>query len=159
MKLEKKQLIMFLIRAIGLIAFASLYAIGGSGDFFGGSLSIRRWLAPAILAAVGFGVSLDWRMLAAYPLMGLALTLPYGADGTWEKVLLRAFFGLACGLAYNLPNLLHKRWILSGFGFALAILASVVLGVYNPMPDAILEQAGIALLIGFTFIFGARKMR
>jgi hypothetical protein len=82
MKPEQKQTLLFVVRGLGLLAFATLYAIGGSGDFWGGSLSVRRWLAPAILALCGFGVTFDWRMLAAYPLMGAALTLPYGADTT-----------------------------------------------------------------------------
>jgi uncharacterized MnhB-related membrane protein len=71
--------------------------------------------------------------------------------------MLRGVFGLACAVAYNLPNLLHKRWLIAGFGAVLAILASVLLGVWNPMPDAIIEQGSIGLLIGFTYIFGAKK--
>lgn len=159
MRTEQKQSVLFLVRSFGLVVFASLYAIGGSGDFFGGELWLRRWLAPAVLAAVAFLVSWDWRMLAAYPLMGLALTLPYGADETWQKWLLRGLFGLSCALAYNIPNLLNRRWVLSGFGAVLAVVASVILGVYNPMPDAIIEQGCIGLLIGFTYIFGAKTMK
>lgn len=157
MKIEQKQLIIFLIKVLGLAVFSSLYAIGGSGDFWGGQLWIRRWLAPALLSGVAFGISLDWRALAAYPLMCGALTLPYGADVTWQKILLRYAFGLACGIAYNMPNLLNKRWLMAGYGFALAMSASVLLGVWNPSANAIEEQACIAILIGFTYIFGMKK--
>jgi hypothetical protein len=156
-KKEQKQLLFFVIRALGLLAFASLYAIGGSGDFWGGELWIRRWLAPFLLAGVGFGVSLDWRMLAAYPVMGAALTLPYGADVEWQKWLLRGLFGLACGIAFNIPNFLNKRWVLAGYGIALGVTASILLGVFNLTPDAVIEQGCIGLLLGFTYIFGAKK--
>lgn len=157
MKNEQKQLLFFIARAMALVAFAILYSIGGSGDFFGGVLTIRRWIAPAILVGVGFWVSLDWRMLVAYPFMGAALTLPYGADETWAKIGLRAVFGLACAVAYNIPHLLNRRWIMACFGAFLALLASVMLGVWNPTPDAMVEQGCIGLLIGFSYIFGAKR--
>lgn len=157
MEKEQKQTLIFALKALALVAFAVLYAIGGSGDFFGGNLSIRRWLATAILALAAFLFSFDWRFLAAYPLMGAALTLPYGAESMAGKLVLRALFGLACALAYNLPFLLRKQWLWACFGAVLAILASVLLGVWNPAPDAITEQGIIGLLIGLTFIFGANK--
>jgi hypothetical protein len=104
-----------------------------------------------------FLFSFDWRFLVAYPLMGAAMCLPYGADTTWEKILLRGLFGLACAIAFNLPYALRKQWLWLMLGCILSILGSIYLGVLNPAPDAITEQGFIALLIGATYILGAKR--
>ena len=154
MKTEQKQLVVFALKILILLAFACLYAIGGSQDFWGGQLWIRRWMAPLFLTACAFIWTKDWRYLIVYPLIGAALTLPYGADDIGHKMLLRLSFGLALGLGFNAVNLLKQKWILSGYGIFIGIVTSVVLGVWNPTPNAITEQGTIALVLGLTYIVG-----
>jgi hypothetical protein len=154
---EKKQLIDFLIRCMVLIVFCALYAIGGSGDFWGGQLWIRRWLAPFIICAFGAVITRgDWRSYAFYPFMAGALCLPYGADVLWLKICLRALFGLTAGLTFNSYNFLTHRVSLFIFGVLIAILGSIILGVWNPVPNAIIEQGLIALCISLTYVFSVR---
>lgn len=157
MKLEQKQLIGFIGRCAVLIVFSSLYAIGGSGDFFGGELWIRRWLAPAFLCAWAAIVARDWRPLVLFPLMGLSLTLPYGADQLWQKIFLRGGFGLAAGLAFSSYNIWCKRFSLVVLGVIISVCGSIALGVWNQTPNPMIEQGAIGAAISFAFIFGVRK--
>lgn len=146
---ERKQLWMIL-EAVGIcVIFASLYAIGGSGDFFGGQKWIRRFLAPGIFCIWAFIRSgLDWRyLLQIGPMMG-ALCLPYGSDTLFGKTVLRGLFGLANGTASSIANGLHKRWLLSGFQVVLVTSVSIVFGVWNPL-FAMPEQ----FVIGFIIVF------
>lgn len=157
MKKEQKQLLIFLAQMSILVVFACLYSIGGSEDFWGGQKWVRRWLATAILSGAAFAISKDWRHLAVYPLISAALTIPYGADNLWEKIGLRALFGVACAFAYNLVNILRGEWRLALFGATLCTWASIYLGVFNPTPNAIIEQGAIAMMVGFTYIIGTTK--
>lgn len=155
MKVEQEQLMVFLGKMSLLIIFAALYAIGGSGDFWGGQLWIRRWLGTFLLSLVAYFVSgRDWRYLVAFPLIAGSLTLPYGSDILGEKIALRAMCGAAAGLAFNAVNLSYKRWVLAAYGFGICVVTSVVLGVFNPTPDAIVEQGSIAMIFGFTYMIG-----
>lgn len=155
MKIEQKQLAVFMLKIFILAVFAAMYAAGGSQDFWGGQLWIRRWMATCLLSLVVCELTKDWKYLLAFPLMAGAMTLPYGADLTMQKILLRAVFGITCGLAFNVPNLLNKRWILAVYGIAISGMTSIILGVFNPTPNAIEEQASIAIAFGFTYIIGA----
>lgn len=157
MKPEQKQILIFILKILMLLGFAVLYAIGGSGDFFGGQLWIRRWLAPFLLSGAAYGLTRDWKYLVAFPIIAGSLTLPYGADAMGAKVLLRFLFGAAVGLAFNGPNLFNKKWALSGYGLLIGILTSIILGVLNPASNAIEEQGAIALILGFTYILGLQN--
>lgn len=158
MKIEQKQLLGFLGKCAILIIFAALYAIGGSGDFWGGQKWIRRFLAPAILCLYGVIVSRgDWRSYAFYPLMAGALTLPYGADAFWMKFLLRGVDGIAYGVAFNLYNYFNYRFIVAIYGCILTVAASIVFGVFNPWPNPIIEQGLIGICICLTYVFNVRK--
>lgn len=157
MKKEQKQLICFLLRMLVLLVFASLYAIGGSEDFWGGEKWIRRFLAPAVLCGFGLVVSKDWLYLLSYFVTFGALTLPYGADDTWTKVLLRLMCGLAVSAAINFPLLVRKNYPIVILGFVCGVIGSVLLGVWNPTPDAMIEQGSIAFLFGFAMVIGVNR--
>lgn len=147
---ERKQLWGILEAAIICIIFAACWAIGGSGDFWGGQKWIRRFLGPAILCGWSFFRSgWDWRYLVQMPFMMGASTLPYGADNTATKWLLRGLFGAANGIAANVANAWQGRWLISGFSFVLIIATSIAFGVYNPLPNAMVEQFVIGFMIAF----------
>lgn len=154
---ERKQMLLILEAAVICIIFASCWAIGGSGDFWGGQKWIRRFLGPAILAGWAFLRSgLDWRYLVQMPLMMGASTLPYGADDTFTKWLLRGLFGVANGAAANTANMLNKKWLISGFSFVLIIGTSIVFGVYNPL-EAMWEQFTIGFMIAFFVAISVKR--
>lgn len=157
MKKEQRQLICFILRMLVLIAFASLYAIGGSEDFWGGEKWIRRFLAPLVLCGFGLVVSRDWLYGLSYFATFGALTLPYGADSTWEKVLLRMLCGIAVSAALNFPFLIRKNYPMVILSFILGTSGSIILGVWNPTPDAMIEQGSIAFLFGFALAVGVNR--
>ena len=158
MKIEQKQLVGFIGRGIIVLAFSSLYAIGGSGDFWDGQLWIRRWLATFLLCAWGFWLSRDWRSAIFFPLMAGAMTLPYGEDVLIWKILWRGLFGFAAGCAFNLNNVFSvKRSELAIFGVILATMGSITFGAFNPFQDAMIEQGAIGICICLTYVLGIKS--
>lgn len=148
--MNERRKLWFILEAFAVCGiFGAFWAIGGSGEFWGGQKWIRRFLAPALLCLWAFMRSgFDWRYLIQMPLMMGASTLPYGADDTATKWLLRGLFGVANGAAANTANLLRKRWLISGFSFVLIVASSIAFGVYNPL-DAMGEQFLIGAFISF----------
>lgn len=155
---ERKQLCFIIEAAVVCIIFGALWAVGGSGEFWGGQKWLRRFLGPGLLCLWAFLRSgMDWRYLIQMPLMMGASTLPYGADDLGTKWLLRGLFGVANGVGANVANLLHKRWLISGFSFVLIIATSIAFGVYNPV-DAVTEQFIIGFMVAlFTTVSLRRK--
>lgn len=146
MKTEQKQLLFVLEKALVCVIFASLYTMGGSGDF-GGYKWLRRFLAPGLYCLWAFLRSFDWRYLASMPLMMGALTLPYGAEETGLKIWLRGVFGSANATATSIPQLLHKQFILPLMHLIIVMTASIGGGVFNQFPNAMVEQFIIGLAI------------
>jgi hypothetical protein len=156
MKTEQKQLRDILIKVAVVVVFASLYAAGGSGDF-GGLKWLRRFLAPAIMVG-----AMCWTAKSLWPLVQLpfcwgALSLPYGADSTIGKVLLRASFGAANGVASSGLNLIRRKWLLAGLQTVLCVATSVVLGVWGGTGNAMVEQFLIGFMIAFLPVMTANK--
>ena len=146
---ERKQLWFILEAFVVCGIFGALWAVGGSGDFWDGQKWIRRFLGPGLLCLWAFIRSgLNWRYLVQMPVMMAASTLPYGADDTLTKWLMRGLFGAANGLGANVANLWMKRWLISGFSFVLIVGSSIAFGVYNPLP-AMAEQFLIGVFISF----------
>lgn len=157
MKQEQKESLEWAVRFIVLGVFCLLYAIAGSGDFWGGQLWLRRWLAPFILCAAGAILSKgDWRSFAFYPIMAASLCLPYGADVLWQKIGLRALCGFAAGISFNLYNFYNYRIVSALTGVLFAFWGSIIFGVFNPWPNAIIEQALIGACYAMTYIFSVR---
>lgn len=158
MKTEQKQLLGFLGRLAILGGFCAFYAAGGSQDFWGGQLWIRRWLATFLLCVWGAIVTRgDWRSWAFFPAIAGALTLPYGADALWIKILLRGSCGLAAGVSFNFYNFFNKRLSLAIFGIILSIVGSIFFGAFNPWSNAIIEQGLIALCYALPYVFSVQK--
>lgn len=149
MKTEQKQLLRMIEPLIICAVFAALYAIGGSGEFWGGQKWIRRFLAPGIFCIWAFlRGGFDWRYFLQLPFMIGALTLPYDADDTVAKILLRSASGAANGVSTSIRYAMLKKWALAIVQIIICIAVSVGLGVWNQTPNAMTEQA----LIGFVMI-------
>lgn len=156
MKIEQRQALHVVIKFLIVLVFAFLYMAGGSGDF-GGLKWLRRFLAPAILCLSMFAYSRDWRCLVQMPLMMGALCLPYGADTTSAKIFLRGIFGLANGTASATVCFLRRSWLIAGMQVLVVTTASIVLGAFNPTPNAMTEQFWIGAVIALAPMMMAGK--
>lgn len=140
---EQKNLRDGLIKLVVSCIFAYCYSLGGDGH-----LIVRRFIGPPILVSAMLWYSRDWRSLICLTSMG-ALTLGYGADVLWLKILKRFYCGLTAGITLSAANILNKQLILSVFQCVLAVSASIIFGAFNPFHDARIEE----LVIGFFYAF------
>lgn len=135
------------LKSCMVILCAALYALGGLTGY---PLWLRRFLMPSVLTLSMYYWSRDPKVFLNLPFMFGSLSLGYGADFTWLKILRRLSFGAANGLSFNIRNLLNKNWLWSGFHACLVIGGCVVLGVFNPLPNARTEEFVIGLLMATT---------
>jgi hypothetical protein len=135
------------VRIFVVLGFCFLYVLGGramKGLF-------RRLLGSAWLTVGTIGLSLvtgsfKWWLLLAPSLYFAALSVGYGADSFLTKVARRAVFGAflgACSLIFAAST---GCWGLAGFQIALAAFGAVALGAFNPVGNAVGEEALISLL-------------
>jgi len=139
---EKKLQIRLILKLLVVVIFASLYAWGGMEMKW-----LRRFLAPAILCLSAFGFSKDWRYLVQMPCMFITLSLGYGGDNLWYKILRRGIFGFANGVSSSVVNIWKKVWLVVGFQIALLTSAYIVFGVWNPLPSARAEETLLGALV------------
>jgi len=151
---ERKQVVNAIIKVWIAFIFALLYCLAGSEEF-GGLKWLRRFVAPTILCGGIFYFSKDWRALVSLPVMFLSLSLGYGSDIELWKVIKRGIYGLANGISSSGKNILNKKWLLAGFQVALLISAYICFGVWNPFPDARVEEFFLGFLIAFIPIMSA----
>lgn len=128
-----------------LIIFATLYSLGGLSGF---GKELRRFVAPFVLCGGMFFYTKDWRVLVQYPFMCLSLSIGYGADATWIKILKRLSYGSANGLTFNIKNLWDKKWLWSIFHVVTVVFSYIMLGVWNMLPSARAEEFVLALILG-----------
>jgi len=153
---ERRQVRDWAIKIGVCFLFAFCYSAGGSEDF-GGLKILRRFLGPLILSA-GMGYfSRDWRSLPMILLMPFSLSLGYGGDLEWLKILKRGVYGLANGVSSGCYDLLNKRWLLAGFQTLLLIAAYISFGVYNPFDNARIEEGTLGFLVAFIPMMSARR--
>lgn len=133
------------MRLFAVLVFSTLYVIGGREHKW-----IRRFIAPlffvGILALVSYFVQSQYWRLA--PLAGLPIVLSLGytdKDGFgfgWARRLIYGTLfggiGLAMGFMYGL-------WYIGLWQMLMAILASMILGLLNPL-EAVNEEALISTL-------------
>lgn len=153
---ERKQVRDFFIRLAICAAFSFLYSAGGSSDF-GGHKWLRRFLAPTILCGGMFYFSYSWKSIVGLPLMFGSLSLGYGSDIEIWKIIKRGIYGIANGLSSSIDNMLNKRMILAIFQPIMLIAAYIAFGVYNPFPNARIEEGVLGFLIAFIPMMSVRR--
>ena len=153
--MEKNQLKDFILRIIACLIFAVLYSAGGSEEFQG--LWLRRYLAPTLLSGALFYFTLDWRYLVGLPMCFGSLSLGYGSDYEIFKIIKRGLFGIANDISFSVGNLLNKKYGVSIFHILSLPVASIYFGVYNPFPNAMIEQGVIGFLICFVPVMAAKR--
>ncbi len=141
---EKKQQYIALFKLLTAVAFAFLYSWGGMEH-----KELRRYIAPMLLTLSMFGWARDWRVFIQLPFMFASLSLGYGALGLVAKIIKRGLYGLANGITSSGYNLTKRKWLLAGFQAALLTAAYIVFGVWNPFPNARVEEMTLGFLIAF----------
>ncbi len=152
MNLEKKQQLLILVKLIAIVTCAFLYAWGGMEFKW-----LRRFLAPAIATATIVSFTRDWRSLLVYPFMCLGLTVGYGGSTLTEKILMRTMFGVVNGITSNMWNVWKKRWLLIVYQLVLVTGSYVIVGVWNPLNSARIEETLLGLIIFTIPILSAQK--
>ena len=153
---EKREILKTAGRFAIVFLFALAYSIGGTEDM--GGKWIRRYLGPAILCLGMFAYSRSWKSLIQAPVMMITLSMGYGADAEWLKIVKRAVWGACNGLSSGFNNILDKRWILVIFHMVLIIGACVAFGVYNPFFSARIEEFCIGVFIAIIPIMSAKRI-
>lgn len=135
------------MKVLAIAVFALCYWWGGRKQKW-----VRRYLGAFLFGGVVivFSVvqqSFSW-WLCAYPFcLSLALTLGYGGDAVREKIRRRFIYGLVVGLSAAPVAIVNGAWLLWGCQIVLCILASVMLGFFNPFFSAVDEENVIAVLM------------
>lgn len=150
--LDKKKQFSVFLRFLFVFAFSALYAWGGMEFKW-----LRRYLAPTVLCGGIYWFSKDWKAFLSLPLLFGSLSLGYGADETWLKIIKRAVYGFANGTASSVRWFFNKQFLLAGFQCVLLISAYVCFGVWNPLGDARAEEFLLGCLIALIPMMAAKE--
>jgi len=142
MDTEKKLQLRIFLKLLVIIVFAGLYAWGGLEYKW-----LRRFLAPAVLCGAMFGFTKNWKTLIQFPFMVVSLSMGYGAESLWDRILRRGLFGLSNGASSSVYNILNKKWLLVGIQVVLLVGLYIAVGVWNPFPSARAEESFLGLMI------------
>lgn len=146
------------LQVLVVAVFSFLYSSGGiSGKWK------RRFVAPAVLtvAIVGFSIwqgTFSWIYLISFPLIIGALTLPYGAETTQEKIIKRALYALALATAVLPIAIGSHQWLLYWLHCFMILIVVIVLGVMNPLL-ARFEETLIGVFVALIPIFMIGKKK
>lgn len=154
---EKVQFRNACIKLVLISLCALLYCLGGAE--FGWGKWLRRIVMPLVMGGSIFWFSRDWKSLLIMPITGIGLCLGYGSDIVWIKVIKRIYCGLVLGVGSSTSDWLNKRFIWATLQTSLVTLAMVILGVFNPLPDARLEELAIGFSIAFLPILNAHPKK
>jgi len=133
-----------IVKVVICLVYAWLYASGGIAGKWK-----RRFIAPGILvgAICLFSVlngTFNWWYLTTLPALIGALTLPYGADETKEKIVKRFICALALIVAPISLFIINGAWAGLAIHAGLCLCSHIILGVINPF-NARIEETLIAL--------------
>ena len=131
----------------GFLAFVAnvCYMLGGTEGF---GKFWRRFIGAFVLALAASAVAIllhcwQWQYLLVLPCLILGFSLGYGGDTTIVKVLKRLCFAFGVLSSLGIMLWIHQfsfySWIVFSSAFLVA-LASVILGVINPLNNARIEE-------------------
>lgn len=152
---ERREILKTAGRFAIVFLFALCYCIGGTEDM--GGKWIRRYLGPVILCLGMFAYSRSWKSLVQAPLMMITLSMGYGGtDLEWLKIVKRGVWGALNGLSSGFCKILEKRfWLPIAQGIILSGVC-ILLGVYNVLPNARVEEFTIGVFIALLPMMSAR---
>lgn len=149
---ERKIQIQVVVKMILAVFCASLYAWGGMEGKW-----LRRFCAPSICAGAVWYYTRNVKSLLMAPFLGIASSLGYGADETVWKVIKRLYVGLAFGLSANIYNIMIRNWMVCGYVAGIIVTGFILMGVWNPLPDARHEESFLGLMIYAPPLLSAKK--
>lgn len=154
---ERKQQLLVLVRCVFVIGFGILFSWGGIENKW-----LRRFIAPSELSLGMFLFSRDWRVFLQTPLMMITLSLGYGSDVFWIKVTKRLIWGVSNGISSSGHSILtaldnSHLWVLVVLQNIFVISSVVILGVFNPLPNARIEEFSIGCLIALLPMMSVRR--
>jgi hypothetical protein len=152
---EKQQFRDVLIKVALVVLCATLYCLGGAD--FGPGKWVRRFGMPLVLSGSIFWFSRDWRAIITLPMTILGTSLGYGADETFLKIVKRLYCGVALGVGSSMADLLNKRFLIAVFQAITVTATMIVLGVWNVLPNARIEEFCIGFVICLFPIMSARR--
>lgn len=134
------------LKFIWISFFAFFYSLGGTAGY---GKWLRRfcgsaWIGIGVYGFSAWTNSFHWWYLF-YPILLMGgLHLGYGADEIFRKIIRRAIYGIALGIA-AIPLVFGSGlWMLFYCHVVLCVATSVVLGVFNPTKSARDEESLIA---------------
>ena len=151
---EKKALKNSLLKLFIVCLFAILYCLGGTEGY---DKVLRRFIAPTVLCGGMFYFSRDWKSLIQLPFMFFSLALGYGATTEFWKIIRRGIFGIANGITSSGYNILNKKFLLVGTQLILVPGLYIVMGVYNPLASARVEELLLGLTIPLIPLFSIKE--
>lgn len=137
-----------ILKVLLVTIFAGLYGFGGISNKW-----LRRYVAPVVWGAGITGLTLwtdtfnGWYWLCV-PLLFGALSLGYGADTTWEKIVKRTIAGAAAACSFIPLFVVTGAYTLLFLHILVCVATSVVAGVWNQTSSARTEET----LIGAMYV-------
>lgn len=131
------------MRLFAVLVFSTLYVIGGRQGKW-----VRRWLAPILFLGVciliTYFVETSYWKLA--PLCAMPIVLSFGySNNDGKGWIRRLIYGLSFGAIGLGMSFMCGCWPLGMIHMIVAVMASMVLGLMNPIP-AVNEEATISIL-------------
>ena len=141
---EKQQMVDVTVKTLFVVLLAFLYQYGGFEMKW-----LRRYLAPFIWCVAGAVYTKSWKTLPQMVFMFASLSIGYGGDLLWTKIGKRALYGMANGISSSGNNLFNSKWLLVATQIILLIGLYIVMGVWNPLPNARIEEFFLGFMIFF----------
>lgn len=142
------------IRLFAVIVYCLAYVISGRG----GPKWIRRWLGPALFALLCWIVAMFLKasLIGLTPLLAIPVVLSFGySNNDGKGWIRRLIYGLSFGVIGLVMSFIYWCWPLGMIHMIICVMASMVLGLLNPI-EAVNEEAMISSLsvICIPFIIG-----
>ena len=138
--------IIAICKMLWITGFTALYGFGGIKNKYLRRFVGSFWMG---LGIYGFSYGMNnfhWFYLFYPALLCASLHIGYGGDDVATKIRKRSIYGMALAVS-ALPLCLGSHlWALFGLHVVLCVMASVLLGVFNPMRNARDEETMVAVL-------------
>ena len=139
---EHKEQIGVILKLLVAVLCATLYAYGGMEGTW-----IRRYCMPVVFTSFCIMWTKNYKHLFIFPFLILSLSLGYGADDVWTKILKRLCYGIATASSFGFLIFLMRRWALFAYNALLVACSYVILGVWNITQSARVEETVLGLLV------------
>ena len=134
------------LKILWVAVFSAFYGFGGVSGKWKRRFIGSAWMMLGVVVFSLWQGSWHWWYLAYFPLLTGALCMGYGGDDVGVKIRKRAVYGVLIGLSATPLLFPSCHFGLYIFHICLCLVASVVLGVFNPTANARSEETIISTL-------------